>query len=74
MVFRFKCYNLPFFGWWDGNVDKIILSFDFFSFNLIYTRWLPGFARVPYYAPSPCHMPMYTPMPKLPSHKIMSST
>ena len=20
------------------------------------TRWLPGFARVPYYAPSPCHM------------------
>ena len=22
MVFRFKCYNLPFFGWWDGNVDK----------------------------------------------------
>ena len=23
---------------------------------LLYTRWLPGFARVPYYAPSPCHM------------------
>ena len=22
MVIRFKCYNLPFFGWWDGNVDK----------------------------------------------------
>ena len=23
---------------------------------LYYARWLPGFARVPYYAPSPCHM------------------
>ena len=23
---------------------------------LLCTRWLPGFARVPYYAPSPCHM------------------
>ena len=29
--------------------------------HLFNTRWLPGFARVPYYAPSPCHM--YTPMP-----------
>ena len=28
---------------------------------LYHTRWLPGFARVPHYAPSPCHM--YTPMP-----------
>ena len=24
--------------------------------HLYSTRWLPGFARVPYYAPSPCHM------------------
>ena len=31
-----------------------------FTYN-IETRWLPGFARVPHYAPSPCHM--YTPMP-----------
>ncbi len=29
MVFRFKCYSLPFVGWWDGNVDKYSL-FDFF--------------------------------------------
>ena len=27
------------------------------TFSLLYsTRWLPGFALVPYYAPSPCHM------------------
>ena len=26
------------------------------SFVLSDTRWLPDFARVPYYAPSPCHM------------------
>ena len=26
MVFHFKCYNLPFFGWWDGNVDKYSVS------------------------------------------------
>ena len=25
MVFHLKCYNLPFFGWWDGNVDKYSL-------------------------------------------------
>ena len=25
------------------------------STTLSVTRWLPGFARVPYYAPSPCH-------------------
>ena len=30
MVFRFKCYNLPFFGWWDGNVDKYSLFLFFF--------------------------------------------
>ena len=24
--------------------------------QILLTRWLPGFARVPYYAPSPCHM------------------
>ena len=35
MVFRFKCYNLPFFGWWDSNVDKYSLFF-FLSCNLIY--------------------------------------
>ena len=35
MVFRFKCYNLPFFGWWDGNVDKYSVLI-FFSCNLIY--------------------------------------
>ena len=34
MVFRFKCYNLPIFGWWDGNVDKYSV-FIFFSCNLI---------------------------------------
>ena len=35
MVFRFKCYNLTFFGWWDGNnVDKYSLI-SFFSCNLI---------------------------------------
>ena len=33
MVFRFKCYNLPFFGWWDGNVDKYsVLIFFMFLF------------------------------------------
>ena len=26
------------------------------TFVLYITRWLPGFARVPNYAPSPCHM------------------
>ena len=28
----------------------------FVHFAIFITRWLPGFARVPYYAPSPCHM------------------
>ena len=35
MVFRFKCYNLPFFGWRDGNVDKYSVLI-FFSCNLIH--------------------------------------
>ena len=35
MVFRFKCYNLPFFGWWDGNVDKYSL-FKFFFRVILY--------------------------------------
>ena len=35
MVFSFKCYKLPFFGWWDGNVDKYSVLI-FFSCNLIY--------------------------------------
>ena len=35
MVFRFKCYNLPIVGWWDGNVDKYSVLI-FFSCNLIY--------------------------------------
>ena len=35
VVFRFKCYNLPFFGCWDGNVDNTH-CFDFFSCNQIY--------------------------------------
>ena len=28
MVFRFKCYNLPFFGWRDGNVDTVLIFFS----------------------------------------------
>ena len=42
-----------------GNVVRLWMTSV--SFALYYSRWLPGFARVPYYAPSPCHM--YTPMP-----------
>ena len=29
MVFRFKCYNLPFFGWWDVRSmsdDRVIIK------------------------------------------------
>ena len=35
MVFRFKCYILPFFGRSDGNVDKYSVLI-FFSCNLMY--------------------------------------
>ena len=36
MVFRFKCYNLPFFGWWDGNVDKysVLIFFHVILYNI----------------------------------------
>ena len=33
MIFHFKWYNLRFFGWWDGHVDKYSLSS--FCFHVI---------------------------------------
>ena len=32
------------------------LSPSWVVLEILSTRWLPGFARVPYYAPSPCHI------------------
>ena len=50
MVFCFKCYNLPFSGWWDGNVDKYsVLIFS--PCNLIYI--LPQYVQN--YRPLPHH-------------------
>ena len=43
-----------------ASLDILKNSFAYEA-HLYGTRWLPGFARVPHYAPSPCHM--YTPMP-----------
>ena len=38
MVFRFKCYNLPIFGWCDGNVDKY--SVLIFFHVILYTLYI----------------------------------
>ena len=38
-------------------LSKRIAAWVSLFIYLFSTRWLPGFARVPHYAPSPCHMP-----------------
>ena len=49
MVFRFKCYNLPFFGWWDGHVDKYSLS-SFFSHVIlrILSQYVQNYRPLPH--------------------------
>ena len=35
---------------------RVLCMYDLPYLTILYdTRWLPGFARVPHYAPSPCH-------------------
>ena len=43
----------------NGHIVTFVLSYSLYECGcacLSYTRWLPDFARVPYYAPSPRHM------------------
>ena len=49
MVFRFKCYNLPFFGWRDGNVDKYSLFLFFFHVILyILSQYVQNYRPLPH--------------------------
>ena len=49
MVFRFKCYNLPIFGWCDGNVDKYSLFLFFFHVILyILPQYVPNYRPLPH--------------------------
>ena len=47
MVFRFKFYNLPFFRWWDGNVDKYSVLI-FFPCNLILSQYVQNYRPLPH--------------------------
>ena len=48
---RFHRYHIPF-----SMSDRSSFTYSYRCIFLLTTRWLPVFARVPYYSPSPCHM------------------
>ena len=48
MVFRFKCYNLPIFGWWDGNVDKYSVLIFFHVILYILPQYVQNYRPLPH--------------------------